>query len=69
MQKCVTLSSKLDIQWSFEKGISFARNTAVSLATGDFLAWIDDDETAAENWLIALDDTIDERCGCRISAR
>jgi len=37
-----------------KKGISFARNTAVSLAIGDFIAWIDDDETATENWLEAL---------------
>lgn len=36
------------------KGISFARNTAVSLARGDFVAWIDDDETASVNWLTAL---------------
>jgi glycosyltransferase involved in cell wall biosynthesis len=47
---------KLDIRYAVEpqKGISFARNTAASLAAGDFLAWIDDDETAAENWLLAL---------------
>lgn len=47
---------ELEIRYSveFEKGISFARNTAVSLATGDFLAWIDDDETAAKNWLMSL---------------
>ena len=38
----------------FQKGISFARNTAASFATGDFLAWIDDDETASENWLMSL---------------
>ena len=37
---------KLDIRYVVEpqKGISFARNTAASLAAGDFLAWIDDDE-------------------------
>jgi succinoglycan biosynthesis protein ExoM len=47
---------KLDIRYVVEpqKGISFARNTAASLAAGDFLAWIDDDETAADNWLMAL---------------
>lgn len=36
------------------KGISFARNTAASLAAGGFLAWIDDDETAAKDWLELL---------------
>jgi glycosyltransferase involved in cell wall biosynthesis len=48
--------AELDIKYSVElqKGISFARNTAVSLAVGEFLAWIDDDETATENWLELL---------------
>ena len=48
--------SGLNIRFTIEprKGISFARNTAVSLATGNFVAWIDDDETASENWLSAL---------------
>ncbi|MBA2659535.1 MAG: glycosyltransferase family 2 protein [Nitrosospira sp.] len=47
---------ELNIRYAVEsqKGISFARNTAVSLAAGDFLAWIDDDETAVENWLTSL---------------
>jgi len=36
------------------KGISFARNTAVLLAVGEYLAWIDDDETATETWLELL---------------
>ena len=46
----------LNIRYAVEsqKGISFARNTAASLAAGHFLAWIDDDETAAENWLMSL---------------
>lgn len=38
----------------YQKGISFARNTAALLAAGNFLAWIDDDETASENWLLSL---------------
>lgn len=46
----------LNIRFTVEpqKGISFARNTAASLANGDFLAWIDDDEIAAKNWLTSL---------------
>jgi glycosyltransferase involved in cell wall biosynthesis len=46
----------LNLHYSVEpqKGISFARNRAASLATGDFIAWIDDDETAAEQWLMSL---------------
>jgi succinoglycan biosynthesis protein ExoM len=47
---------ELNLRYAVEpqKGISFARNTATSLAVGDFIAWIDDDETAAENWLMSL---------------
>ncbi len=47
---------KLNIRYAIEsqKGISFARNTAASLSAGDFLAWIDDDETAAKDWLMSL---------------
>lgn len=47
---------QLKIKYTVEpqKGISFARNTAVSLAVGEFLAWIDDDEIATEHWLTLL---------------
>ena len=34
--------------------ISIARNTCLDHATGDFLAFIDDDETASPGWLAAL---------------
>ncbi|MFC4477160.1 glycosyltransferase family 2 protein [Flavobacterium chungangensis] len=33
------------------KGLSYARNMAVSKATGEFLLFIDDDEYADQNWL------------------
>jgi glycosyltransferase involved in cell wall biosynthesis len=50
---------QLKIRYAIEprKGISFARNTAVSLAVGEFVAWIDDDETATEHWLSFLWET------------
>lgn len=56
VEKAKTRYPELNIRYTIEtrKGISFARNTAVSLARGHFVAWIDDDETAAENWLSAL---------------
>ena len=34
--------------------ISIARNACVENSTGDFLAFIDDDETASEEWLTEL---------------
>ena len=37
-----------------EPGFSAARNRCVQLAQGDYLAFIDDDEIACDNWLAAL---------------
>jgi glycosyltransferase involved in cell wall biosynthesis len=37
-----------------ERGISLARNRAVKMAKGDFLALIDDDEIPTADWLISL---------------
>ncbi|PSH68115.1 glycosyl transferase family A [Phyllobacterium brassicacearum] len=34
--------------------ISLARNACLDAATGDYVAFIDDDETASQNWLTAL---------------
>ena len=36
------------------KGLSFVRNRALELAKGDWLAFIDDDEVAASDWLFEL---------------
>lgn len=36
------------------RNISIARNACLDAATGDWVAFIDDDETAPENWLSAL---------------
>jgi glycosyltransferase involved in cell wall biosynthesis len=35
-------------------GVANARNTAVALAKGDFIAFLDDDEVAKPNWLAEL---------------
>ena len=37
-----------------ERNISVARNACLDHATGDLVAWIDDDETADPGWLTAL---------------
>lgn len=39
------------------QGISFARNRALTLATADWLAFIDDDERASRDWLARLLET------------
>ncbi len=40
------------------KNISITRNRSVALAAGDWLAFIDDDERAAVDWLKQLDETV-----------
>lgn len=44
------------IQYAVEpaRNIALARNRALSLVTGDFLAFIDDDEVPSEEWLLQL---------------
>jgi succinoglycan biosynthesis protein ExoM len=41
-----------------EQNIALARNMAVAHATGDFLAFIDDDESPIQEWLIRLHATL-----------
>lgn len=52
------IEANLDIKVAYvvepRQGISFARNRAVALAKGSLLAFIDDDETAAPDWLEEL---------------
>jgi succinoglycan biosynthesis protein ExoM len=36
------------------QGVAVARNTAVSVARGDYIAFLDDDECATSNWLSEL---------------
>lgn len=49
-------SSQLQVKYYSEarQGIALARNKAVENAYGDFLAFIDDDEFPAKDWLITL---------------
>jgi succinoglycan biosynthesis protein ExoM len=43
-------------RWAHEPrpGVAYARNAAVKLASGDLVAWLDDDEEAPPDWLAAL---------------
>ncbi|MES1198571.1 MAG: glycosyltransferase [Pseudomonadota bacterium] len=46
--------------WDHEPapGVANARNAALALARGDFIAWLDDDEEAPPTWLAAMLDVI-----------
>lgn len=50
------LNSKFDVKYFIEseKNISLARNRSIKNAKGKYIAFIDDDETASEEWLINL---------------
>ena len=50
-------------------GVANARNAAVDAASGRYLAFLDDDETASETWLSAmLDVMVREKC-CAVFSR
>lgn len=52
-------TSYFPVHWFFEEkaGLPFARNRAVEEARGDWIAFFDDDQLAAPNWLSRLYDT------------
>ena len=56
-------SRQQDINYDFEteQSISLARNRAVKNAKGNFIAFIDDDEFPAENWLFKLYEMYEEK--------
>lgn len=43
-------------RWTHERraGVAQARNTALELASGDLIAWLDDDQEAPPGWIAAL---------------
>jgi len=51
-----TATSNIGVKYCIEprQSIALARNMAVQNATGDYIAFIDDDELPARNWLLSL---------------
>jgi glycosyltransferase involved in cell wall biosynthesis len=47
-------SFQIDYDMEPEKGISFVRNRAIRKVSANYFAFIDDDETVAENWLATM---------------
>lgn len=52
LQDCATIPVR--IAHERRAGVSFARNAALRLATGDLIAWLDDDQSASHLWLDRL---------------
>jgi succinoglycan biosynthesis protein ExoM len=52
----IEAESPIPFRWIHEPrpGVAQARNAALPLATGDLVAWLDDDEEAPPHWLAAL---------------
>jgi glycosyltransferase involved in cell wall biosynthesis len=48
--------ASIPLRWAHEPrpGVAHARNVALTLAQGDLVAWLDDDEEASPHWLAAL---------------
>jgi len=48
--------TSIPFRWAHEPkpGVAQARNVAVKLATGNLIAWLDDDEEAPPHWLASL---------------
>jgi glycosyltransferase involved in cell wall biosynthesis len=61
VQDCVS-GSLVPITYCVEnrQNIALARNRAVEQASGDFIAFIDDDEFPTKRWLLTLFNTLDE---------
>ncbi len=60
--KTTAASAPLPVDYHVEprQGIALARNKAVENATGDYVAFIDDDEFPVQNWLMLLLKTLRE---------
>lgn len=58
LEACETLATEatMPFQWIHapQPGVAQARNAALAVATGHFIAWLDDDEEAPSHWLDAL---------------
>jgi glycosyltransferase involved in cell wall biosynthesis len=52
----IEVEAPVAFRWAHEPkpGVAQARNAAVKLARGEYVAWLDDDEEAPSSWLAAL---------------
>ena len=49
-------NAPMPVKWACEPnpGVAHARNTALAMAEGEFVAWLDDDQEASPHWLASL---------------
>lgn len=54
--KQIEAETPVEFRWAHEPkpGVAQARNAAIKLACGRYVAWLDDDEEASPHWLAAL---------------
>jgi glycosyltransferase involved in cell wall biosynthesis len=54
--RALDTETRFPFRWAHapKPGVARARNVALTLARGDLIAWLDDDEEASPNWLSAL---------------
>jgi GT2 family glycosyltransferase len=53
----------LVVENSHERGLSGGKNTGTEIATGDIVAFLDDDAVAGPEWLAALEDAMSDEPG------
>ena len=58
--KYATLDSRIKVIHQKNKGVSFSRNLGISLSKGQYIAWIDPDDTISKEWFNEINKHLNE---------